>query len=141
MSNLDKKKITQKMSLILDNLTKLKYLKKLSKEEFILDFRNIESAKHLLQVTIEAMHDIANHIVSRRRLGKPESYSDAFRILTEKKLIPQRSSEVYITMMKFRNRIVHLYHQVDNEEIYDILQSNLHDFTIFLEEIRQIINK
>jgi len=128
------------MALILENLEKLKYLKSIAEEEFFSDFRNIESTKHLLQVTIEAMHDIANHIVSRGRLGKPESYSDTFRILGEKNIIPEKSSEIYATMVKFRNRVVHLYHKVDKKEIYDILQNNLKDYAMFLEEIRRIIN-
>ncbi len=84
-SNIDKKKVTQKMSLMTENLDKLKFLKNIPESDFFSDFRNIESTKYLLQVTIEAMHDIANHIISRERLGIPDSYSDAFRILREKK--------------------------------------------------------
>jgi uncharacterized protein YutE (UPF0331/DUF86 family) len=38
-------------------------------------------------------------------------------------------------MAKFRNRIVHIYNEVDPEEIYKIVQNNLEDFVMFLKEI------
>lgn len=42
-------------------------------------------------------------------------------------------------MAKFRNKIVHLYQDIDDEEIYKILQNNLDDFKRFLTEIIQLI--
>ncbi len=38
-------------------------------------------------------------------------------------------------MVQFRNRLVHLYWEVDAEVIYDILQRNLEDFEIFTKQI------
>ncbi|MGI6704687.1 MAG: type VII toxin-antitoxin system HepT family RNase toxin [Clostridia bacterium] len=137
----DLEKVSSKMALIISNLDKLKILKQIPGKNFEEDFRNVESAKHLLQVTIEAMHDIANHIVSRNRLGRPDTYSDVFRILRQKGYISKDSMDVYSTMIKFRNRVVHLYHDIDSKEIYSIIQNNLKDFAKFLEEIRLIIEK
>lgn len=125
----------------MENLNKLKILKQIPENEFYKDFRNVESAKHLLQISIEAMHDIANHIVSRGRLGRPESYGETFRILEQKGLISTDNAKIYSVMIKFRNRVVHLYNNVDEYEIYRILQYNLKDIARFLEEVRLIINK
>lgn len=137
----DFEKVSSKMALIISNLDKLKTLKQIPLENFGEDFRNVESAKHLLQVTIEAMHDIANHIISRNRLGRPDTYSDVFRILQQKGYISKGSVDVYSAMIKFRNRVVHLYHDIDSKEIYNIIQNNLKDFARFLEEIRRLIEK
>lgn len=137
----DLEKLSNKMALIISNLDKLRILKQISEHDFDQDFRNVESAKHLLQVTIEAMHDIASHIISRNRLGRPKTYSDAFRILEQKDYISKDSAEIYSTMVKFRNRVVHLYHDIDSKEIYSIIQNNLKDFAKFLEEIRCLIER
>ena len=56
-------KVRYKMKIIENNLLKLHSLSNISSAEFLSDFRNVESAKHLLQVSIEAMGDICDHIV------------------------------------------------------------------------------
>ncbi|WP_454053626.1 HepT-like ribonuclease domain-containing protein [Clostridium sp. Marseille-Q7071] len=42
-------------------------------------------------------------------------------------------------MAKFRNRIVHMYFNVDDEMIYDIAQNNLEDLERFIKNIIKII--
>lgn len=42
-------------------------------------------------------------------------------------------------MVKFRNRVVHLYFKVDDEMIYKILQDNLEDFEVFIKDIIKIL--
>lgn len=136
----DRDKIVGKLSLILENLKMLQHLKELSQEEFVRDFRNIESAKHLLQVSIEAMIDIANHIISRGRLGRPRSYAESFNILYAEGMLTAEQVETYSTMVKFRNRVVHLYQKVDPDQVYDIVKSRLRDFAAFVEVVRLFLN-
>lgn len=138
--DVDREKIKSKLTLIIENLRMLKYLQKQSPAEFAEDFRNVESAKHLLQVSIEAMIDIANHIISRMRLGRPRSYAESFKILHSKGLLTSGQVEIYSIMVKFRNRVVHLYQKVDPEQVYEVVQNNLQDFAAFVEEIRLFLN-
>ncbi len=135
-TDFDREKILSKLSLIMENMKMLQCLKRLSLEEFVQDFRNVESTKHLLQVSIEAMIDIANHIISRGRLGHPKSYAESFGILHTEGILAPEQVENYSVMVKFRNRVVHLYQKVDPDQIYDILQGKLQDFAVFSEEIR-----
>lgn len=86
-SDFDLDKITDKMNFILDNLDKLKFLRDIPEEKFYNDFRNIESAKYLLQITIESMIEIANHIIARKRMGRPKTYGDSFTLLQDNKII------------------------------------------------------
>jgi uncharacterized protein YutE (UPF0331/DUF86 family) len=58
---LDKEKIFNKIQIIEENLKKLLQLRMLSLNDFAADFRNVESAKHLLQTAVEAMIDITTH--------------------------------------------------------------------------------
>jgi len=43
-------------------------------------------------------------------------------------------------MVQFRNRIVHLYWEVEAEVIYDILQKNLEDFETFTSQILKYLS-
>jgi uncharacterized protein YutE (UPF0331/DUF86 family) len=132
-------KIRHKMMIIENNLIKLNSLERLPRQEFLSDFRNVESAKHLLQVSIEAMGDVCDHIIAKNRLGTPESLADGFLIMANHNYLNRNNTERYITMTKFRNKIVHLYQEIKDEEIYKILQNNLEDFRLFITEILKLI--
>ncbi len=59
----DQEKILQKLKYLESSLTYLRKLAALSQDEFSGDFRNVDSAIHRLQTSIEAMADIAGHII------------------------------------------------------------------------------
>jgi len=42
-------------------------------------------------------------------------------------------------MAGYRNRIVHFYHEITNEELYAILQNDLKDIEQFVSEIGKFI--
>lgn len=98
-------------------------------------FRNVDSAKYLLQVTIEAMLEISNHIIARNRWGKPETNRHSFEILSRKNIIEEKYINTYFAMAKFRNRIVQMYFNVSDEMIYEITKNNLEDFEVFIKDI------
>ena len=134
----DKKRITEKIQFIRKNLRKLEELAQIDKEKFLEDYRNYDTAKYNLQSTIEAMLDITNHIISRKELGNPETNAESFRLLEENNVIDKELLSIFIKMAKFRNRVVHLYDEIDDEQIYEIINNNLDDYKSF---INIIINK
>ncbi|MFL0196912.1 type VII toxin-antitoxin system HepT family RNase toxin [Clostridium sp. WILCCON 0269] len=140
VNNIDLPKIKQKIIFMQSNLNKLRKLQKISKDIFIEDFRNVDSAKYLLQVTIEAMLDISNHIIARNRMGKPKTNKESFEILAKENIIDRKYVNIYFAMAKFRNRIVHIYSDVNDEMIYEITQNNLEDFEAFIQTIIKNIN-
>jgi uncharacterized protein YutE (UPF0331/DUF86 family) len=42
-------------------------------------------------------------------------------------------------MAKFRNRLVHLYWEIDDEQLYEILQNRLVDFKKFLDSLASFL--
>lgn len=136
----DLEKLRKKINLIEDNLTKLEILKQFSREELMGDFIRLAAVKYFLQTSIEAMIDIANHIIARERYAAPTSSADAFKILFEHKVISEAGNRQYSLMAKFRNRVVHIYNEVDPEEIYNILQHHLIDFRSFIAEVATLLN-
>ena len=120
-------------------LKKLSQLSKIEKTEFLSDFRNSDSAKYLLQVSIECCLDIANHIIASEKFRSPNDYTDSFRVLYEENVISDSSIERLVEMAKFRNRIVHVYWEIDEEFIYEIIQNYLADFDIYIKEIIKLL--
>ncbi|GKU24281.1 type VII toxin-antitoxin system HepT family RNase toxin [Clostridium folliculivorans] len=131
----DKNKIDQKLMFMNTCLNKLKRLKLFSKNEFLEDFTKVDSAKYLLQVSIEAMLDISSHLIARNRWGKPKDNKEHFQILADNGIIDNKDVSVYFNMARFRNRIVHMYFNISDEMIYDIVQNNIDDFERFIGNI------
>ena len=118
---------------------KLGQLALLPPEAFLADFTKVESAKHLFQVSVECCLDISNHIIASERFRAPKSYAESFEILTEQKILPEIFSPTLRQMVQFRNRLVHLYWEVDAKIVYEILQKNLGDFEVFAKWVAKFM--
>lgn len=133
--------VQTKIDVILDNLEKLNSLKTKTYEDFVSDFRNINSALHLLQTSIQALLDIGSYIIASLGLKTPNTNTEIIKILSESGHIAKDKAETYIKMSKFRNRIVHLYNHIDTEELYNILVNELDDIKGFYANLLEVIEK
>lgn len=129
------------LSTLQDSQNKLAILANYTREEFLQDFTRVESAKHLLQVSIECCLDLAHHIVADEGYRPPQSSYDAFKILNENNILPDDFMPTLRQMVSFRNRVVHLYWNVDDTTIYDIIRNNRQDFERFVGYILQFYQK
>ncbi|RKX75265.1 MAG: DUF86 domain-containing protein [Spirochaetes bacterium] len=133
--NMDKERIKQFLLIIRENNRKLKELKDAGKDTFLKDYKYNNTALRLLQISIESMVNICNHIISRNGLRRPKDFSDSIAVLEENGIFSKDSSQRYQRMIQFRNRIVHLYWDIDLDYVYDLLTTNLKDFDLFIKEI------
>ena len=115
-----------------------------SRDEFLNDHLLIAATERLFQLAIESCINVANKILSIEQFDKPvkppETYADIFRELGALEIISKSFTEKLITMTKFRNRLVHMYWEVDKEELYKYLTGNLEDFQTFIDSIVNYYN-
>lgn len=131
----DKEKILKIVSELRKSVRRLHSLRNLSQDKFIKDPDKIGSAKYHFIVAIESSIDMCNHIISRNGYRVPEDYADTFRVMAEVGTITEDFSEELIKMAKFRNRLVHIYWEINDKQLYQILQNNLDDFKKLLDSI------
>lgn len=138
MLKYDQEVITKLKSQILSAITLLEEIKLNNLETLRNDLHLISSAKYNLIVAIEASIDICNHLISKNSYRAPDSYSDSFYVLAENKIISHDLvDDKLAAMARFRNRLVHLYWDVEVDALYNILQNNLVDMKEFLDQIKQ----
>lgn len=102
---------------------------------------NKAAAERLLQVSIEAMLDIASHLIAALRLRKPDKYADAPAILREAEILSPSVMQKFEEMIRFRNLLVHAYAKVDSERLREFIGSNLVDFESFKSEVAAFLAK
>lgn len=122
-----KEDVQSKLDIIPENLEKLEILRAMGYEEFTSDFRNIDSALHRLQTSIQALVDMGGYIIASLGLRVPGTSGEVIDILVERGLLKKDKRDRYISMVQFRNRIVHFYNDIDLEILYQILQEELVD--------------
>ncbi len=99
--------------------------------ELVGDRVRLNATKYSLVVAIEICLDIAGHLVTREGWRRPRDYADTFAVLGEAGVIDTAFAATLGEMAHFRNRLVHLYAEVDAARIYQILQNDLSDFGRF----------
>lgn len=118
---------------------RLHELGRMQKEAVIRDPHLVASAKYHLIVGIEAAIDLANHLIAKNRWRAPEDYADTFRIMEERGLIDAEFSARLQRMARFRNRLIHIYWDINNETIYSLLQEDVCDIEEFLKKYLRLL--
>lgn len=98
-----------------------------SKNVFMQDFRNVWTAESCLRRALEALFDMGRHIVAKGFGTGVTEYKEIAAALQRHDVI---SFEEMILMRKlagYRNRLVHFYHDVNADELYEICVSQLGD--------------
>ena len=114
-------------------------MRKLEHQAFIQDAILRGAAERFLQLAIESCLNIGNRIIAlyqfKKPLDSPQTYADIFLRLRDLDVIDQALTDRLVTMAKFRNRLVHLYWEIDAGKIFEIIQDSLEDFKLFEKRI------
>jgi len=132
---MDKNRILTKFDELNSYLEELESIKPLNFEEYCSSIKEKRSCERLLQISIEAVIDICNILVSELNLGLPSEEEEIFKKLEGKRIITKSLSAILSGMKGVRNILVHKYGTVKDEIIFEIVSEKLGDFEKFKEEI------
>jgi len=122
-------------------LSKLKKIQKVPKEDFFSadsDYPDLVSFN--LQKALEGLLSCGSHILSRIKGAKFTEYATIAEQLVKFEILPASLKEVSIKMAKYRNRLVHFYHEVENEELYQTLHHDISDLEDFAQALLKFIS-
>ena len=135
MPQFDQETMVKLVSELRKNVARLQDLSAFPEAEFLKDPDKIGSAKYHFIVAIESCIDMCNHVISRNGYRAPEDYGDTFRVMNEEGALEPDFSDELVNMAKFRNRLVHIYLDVEDKQVFEILQNRLNDFKKFIDSI------
>jgi uncharacterized protein YutE (UPF0331/DUF86 family) len=141
ISSLNLAKVQENLNLIGVFLEKLEKMARIPKKAFLADERNPAASESFLRRCIEAIFDIGRHILSKSFSSKSLEHKEVALELGDKGVISKNYAGTLVKMAGYRNRLVHYYKEISNEEIYEILQNDLGDLEKFLKEIEKFLKK
>ena len=103
--------------------------------------RNTAAAESFLRRTIEAIFDIGRHILAKTdHIDLSTEYKSIARGLIATGIVDKKLGGTLIQMAGYRNRLVHMYNIISDEELYLVIQSNTKDIENFVSEVKKYLN-
>lgn len=118
----------------------LRKIRRLAEEQqFVKDPLIYGNAERYLQLAIQAILDISNHIVADRNLDLPANNKELFDLLAKQKVLSASLSKRLVLMAGFRNVLVHEYLEIDRHRVYRALKEDLGDFEKFIKAVSRLL--
>jgi uncharacterized protein YutE (UPF0331/DUF86 family) len=135
MAPVDPDKLRHHLDYARANVRHLERIRAEGRAAFLGDERTQMAAIRWLQTAIEALLDSGHHVIAREGLGIPRQYADTIALLVEAGILPREDRDTFVSMVRFRNRAVHLYDEIAAEEVWKIVEDHLGDFDRFIGAI------
>lgn len=136
---LDHDRIRTKLQDISKALTRLRRFQTKTKEDFLSDEDSQDIARSRLLTAIEAALNICYHITAKKLQKVPEDYAEYFQILGSEGILDPDLASRLSQMARFRNRLVHMYWDIDYAQVYDIIVHDLKDLEEFSGQVAKLI--
>jgi len=133
MNNMDI--IDNRLTRLTESMKLLRGFAQEKKSVFLENQIKLGAAKYYLLEAIQVCLDIGNHIIGSMGWERPQDYASVFRILQKNQVLPKELADKLEEMARFRNRIVHLYGDFDNEILYSVLNEDISDIDSFASHI------
>jgi uncharacterized protein YutE (UPF0331/DUF86 family) len=98
-----------------------------SSQEFSMDRRNIWAAESCLRRSLEALLDIGRHILAKGFGTGVIEYKEIAQKLGDFGVLSPSEAELLRVLAGYRNRLIHFYHEIGEEELYRICKDHLGD--------------
>ena len=136
---IDKNLVERKIKKMEQYLREMKAVQIRSLEEFTGDTITKRFVERNIELAIEQMIDVCKHLVAGLDLAEPETYAECFELLHKKKIIPAKALPTFQAMARFRNRLIHVYDDMDDAVTFAVYNKHLKDFEVFARLIRAFI--
>jgi uncharacterized protein YutE (UPF0331/DUF86 family) len=125
--SVSKRVITDRLGWVEAMLERIRELPVQDKELFFGDPRNEAAAESYLRRALEALLDLGRHILAKGFGKGVTEYKQIARQLRASEVLTEQEAALMEDMVGYRNRMVHFYHEITSDELYEICSTRLED--------------
>ncbi|MDP2959009.1 MAG: DUF86 domain-containing protein [Longimicrobiales bacterium] len=134
---LSEKVIVERSDWVRGMLVRIRALPLGSLEEFTSEPVTVDAAESCLRRALEALLDLGRHILAKGFGDAPAEYRQVAERLGAQGVLDAGEAEVFGRMAGYRNRLVHFYDRVSDQELYEICQGRLADVEAVLAALHR----
>lgn len=128
--------VTDRVQWIETMLSRIRELPVGDGNQFFADPRNALACESCLRRALEALLDLGRHLLAKGLGIAVEEYKEIGPALARNQVISEEHARLFRIMAGYRNRMVHFYHEVSDEEILEICTRNLGDMEAVLDALK-----
>ena len=117
--------IGSRLAIIKDLLQQIRTLPLDNRDAFLADRRNYHIAESCLRRSLEALLDIGRHILAKGYGTAVSEYKAVATVLQRQNVLEKDEARILHTLAGYRNRMVHFYDDISDEELYGICAREL----------------
>ncbi len=138
---IDKEFIDKRMRLIRRYGEELDRVLEAPDEAIRQNFREHYTLERLLQLIVDEIIDINNHIIRHdpRDLETPDDFQSAFRRLSDAEILPEELAKRLAPVVGLRNRLIHRYEEIDIDTMIHTIRRERSDFNEYIAAINRYI--
>lgn len=129
--------LENKISTVRKYLIGLNAFQTYSKAEILSDEIKLRALERQLYLLTQSAIDLAETVISHKRLRKPMTYKENFEVLNEAGFISKELFEKMAKMTGFRNILAHQYVALDTDKLYEVLTTSSKDVNLLLNELEE----
>ncbi|MDI6871770.1 MAG: DUF86 domain-containing protein [Bacillota bacterium] len=139
---INRRLVEGRLVLLHSYLQALERLAGVPRAAFLADETKTGAAESYLRRALETVFDIGRHLLAKQgAVDLAAECKSIARGLGEKGIVSSELAEKLVPMAGYRNRLVHLYHLVTDEELYDIITKDLGDLRCFAHQVQQFLER
>jgi uncharacterized protein YutE (UPF0331/DUF86 family) len=133
--------VSRRLKLIQDLLDRIRARPLDSLDAFLADSDNYPVAESCLRRSLEALLDIGRHILAKGYGTAASEYKEIPKLLRKHDVITEDEARTLHTLAGYRNRMVHFYYDVTEEELYQICVHELGDVEQIADAFRRWVKQ
>ncbi|MCC6300183.1 MAG: DUF86 domain-containing protein [Anaerolineales bacterium] len=135
-SKLSKRVVTDRLAWIDRMLAEIRSLPLGSQSSFMADSRNIWATESCRRRPLEALFDLGRHVTAKGFGEAVTEYKEIASALSRHGIVSMEKMKLMQKLAGYRNRLVHFYHDVSAEELYEICSLRLGDVEKIADALR-----
>ena len=133
--------LCQRFGEIRDSISTLRRRSNRPMEEFVIDEDAVDASKYTLLTAIEGAISLSTHITGEQMPQTPNAFARCFTTLASNGVISEELSERLNGMASFRYMLEHVYDQIDDSRLWEILRSDLRDVEEYLDAVYSAVQE
>jgi uncharacterized protein YutE (UPF0331/DUF86 family) len=138
--SIDREIVATRLSKLREALRHLKGIAAKTREAYLSSDTDRALSEHYLRLALEAMLDAGNHIIAARGLRKPLQLREIPLVLADDGFITPELSRRLARATGLRNRLVHVYADIDHNLLFEVLQRDLPDLEAFAVAVGRAVD-
>ena len=140
MSKIEPTIVLTKFDFMNEYLDRLERFKSISLEEYLADIDTQLIVERLLQLTFQVGIDVNRHLLKGLEVEQPETNFETFVAVSQCGIITVELATELGKSASLRNRLVHLYEEIDPVQVHSAIRNALDKYPIYQRQVTEYLD-